>query len=64
GVGRKASPEDVRSAYHKLLKALHPDGVRAAGLHEYFVAVANDISARIVSAYDEIKSDQEKDKAA
>jgi len=64
GVGRQADPREIRSAYHKILKALHPDTVRAAGLHDYFISAANDISARLVAAYDEIKAEQARDQAA
>jgi DnaJ like chaperone protein len=54
-VERSASDEDVKRAYHHLVRENHPDRLIARGVPEEFVRLANDKLAAINGAYDAIK---------
>ena len=58
GVGRNASDEEVRKAYHEKAKALHPDILRAQGLSEELMSKANEQMARVNEAWSEIKRER------
>ena len=55
GVDRSASDEDLKKAYHHLVRENHPDRLMARGVPEEFVRLANEKLAAINSAYDAIK---------
>jgi DnaJ like chaperone protein len=54
GVGRNASPGAIREAYHRLVRASHPDLVIAQGLPPECIALATARVARINAAYDRL----------
>jgi DnaJ like chaperone protein len=54
GVGRDASLGAIREAYHRLVRASHPDLVMAQGLPPECIALATARAARINSAYDRL----------
>lgn len=54
GVGRNASLSAIREAYHRLVRASHPDLVIAQGLPPECVALATARVARINAAYDRL----------
>jgi DnaJ like chaperone protein len=54
GVGRDASSSAIREAYHRLVRASHPDLVIAQGLPPECVALATARVARINAAYDRL----------
>lgn len=55
GVDAKASDEEVKAAYRKLVRENHPDTLMAKGMPEEFIETANDKVAAINDAYDRIK---------
>lgn len=58
GVGPEASDQEVKGAYRAFVKDNHPDKVRAQGLPEEFVEVANRKAAEVNAAYDRIKRER------
>ncbi len=58
GVDRGASPEEIKQAYHKLVREYHPDRLQAKGVPEDFIKIANEKMAEINSAYDQIKRER------
>ena len=54
GVGRDASLGAIREAYHRLVRASHPDFVIAQGLPPECIALATARVARINAAYDRL----------
>ncbi len=58
GVERGASAEEIRQAYHKLVREYHPDRLQAKGVPEDFLKIANEKMAEINSAYDQIKRER------
>jgi DnaJ like chaperone protein len=54
GVGRDASPDDIRVAYHRLVRENHPDLLMAQGLPPECVALATSRVARINAAHDRL----------
>ena len=52
GVGRQASPADIKKAYFKLAKEYHPDVNKSAGAKEKF--------AEINEAYETLGDDSKK----
>lgn len=54
GVSAKASDEDVKKAYRKLVRENHPDRLMAQGVPEDFMEQANKKMAEINLAYDTI----------
>jgi DnaJ like chaperone protein len=55
GVDPKASDDEVKNAYRKLVRENHPDALMAKGMPEEFIEVANEKLAAINDAYDRIK---------
>jgi DnaJ like chaperone protein len=55
GVTRGMSDSDIKKAYRKLVRELHPDQLTAKGLPEDFINRANDRLAAINAAYDRIE---------
>jgi DnaJ like chaperone protein len=53
-VERSVSNEDLKRAYHKLVKENHPDSLIARGVPPEFVRLANERLAAINSAYERI----------
>jgi DnaJ like chaperone protein len=54
GVEPKASDDEVKATYRKLIRENHPDRLMAEGMPEEFVRQANDKMAAINAAYDEV----------
>jgi DnaJ like chaperone protein len=57
GVGRDASLSAIREAYHRLVRASHPDLVIAQGLPPECITLATARVARINAAYDRLTKD-------
>lgn len=55
GVDAKASDEEVKSVYRKLVREHHPDAMMARGVPEEFIVLANDKLAAINGAYEKIE---------
>jgi DnaJ like chaperone protein len=55
GVERSISDEDLKKAYHRLMRENHPDSMIARGVPEEFVKLANEKVAAINGAYDIVK---------
>ena len=55
GVEHTISDDDLKTAYHKLVRENHPDSLIARGVPEEFVKLANEKLASINGAYDMIK---------
>jgi DnaJ like chaperone protein len=55
GVEHSASNDEVRKAYHRLVRENHPDSLMARGVPEEFVKLANEKLASINGAYEIIK---------
>ncbi len=54
GVSRATPDDEVKKAYRKLVRELHPDQLIAKGLPKEFVSRANDRLAAVNTAYDQI----------
>ncbi len=54
----KASNEEVKKQYRKLVTEYHPDKIEAKGLPEEFIKFANDKFKEIQEAYDVIKKER------
>ena len=54
GVAQDAAPEDVKAAYHALLKAYHPDRYSRLGLPSEILQYLIAMSKRINAAYTQI----------
>ena len=54
GVERKASLDEVKTRYRRLMQENHPDRAIARGMPEEFIRIANDKVAAINAAYQEI----------
>jgi DnaJ like chaperone protein len=55
GVARSANDDEIRAAWHKLLREHHPDALVAQGMPEDFVRVATRRVAAVNAAYDRIR---------
>lgn len=55
GISRTASDADIKKAYRKLVRELHPDQLIAKGLPKEFVSRANNRLAAVNTAYDQIE---------
>ena len=58
GVERSVADEDLKRAYHKLVRENHPDSLIARGVPEEFVRMATEKLAAINGAYDNIKKER------
>jgi DnaJ like chaperone protein len=58
GVERSVSDDDLKRAYHKLVRENHPDSLIARGVPEEFVKLATEKLAAINGAYDHIKQER------
>lgn len=58
GVARTVSDDDLKKAYHQLVRENHPDSMMARGVPEEFVRQANQKVAAINGAYDMIKKER------
>jgi len=58
GVDRSSSDEDLKRAYHMLVRENHPDSLIARGVPEEFVRLATEKLASINGAYDKIKKER------
>ena len=56
GVSENAGPEEVRVAYHNLVKQYHPDKLAGLGLPEDFTELANRRLSAINEAWKEVRS--------
>lgn len=58
GVDRSSSDEDLKRAYHALVRENHPDSLIARGVPEEFVRLATEKLASINGAYEVIKKER------
>jgi DnaJ like chaperone protein len=58
GVSRTASPEELRTAWKRLMRENHPDSLAARGVPEDFIKRASDKVASINAAWDRIKRER------
>jgi DnaJ like chaperone protein len=58
GVEHSISDEDLKRAYHKLVRENHPDSLIARGVPAEFVRLATEKLASINGAYDNIKKER------
>ena len=58
GVPRNSSDDQVKSAYHKLVRDNHPDRLVAEGMPEEFIEVANHKLAAINVAYETVAAER------
>lgn len=54
GLSRSSSDTEVKAAYRKLVRELHPDQLMAKGLPKEFISRANNRLAAVNAAYDQI----------
>lgn len=54
GLSRSASDAEIKSAYRKLVRELHPDQLVAKGLPKEFISRANNRLAAVNASYDQI----------
>ncbi len=55
GISRGSSDLEIKQAYRKLVRELHPDRLVAKGLPKEFISRANDRLAAVNAAYDKIE---------
>ena len=54
GVARDAKPDEIKTAYRKLVRENHPDRLVAQGMPQEFVDLANERLATINAAYERV----------
>jgi DnaJ like chaperone protein len=54
GVDEAASPQEIKTAYHFLIREHHPDKLMAQGMPPEFIATATEKMKRINAAYDAV----------
>jgi len=54
GVSRSSSDNEIKTAYRKLVRELHPNQLVAKGLPKEYISKANDRLAAVNAAYDQI----------
>ena len=52
---RSATPDDVKKAYHKLVRLYHPDRIASFDLPEDMMEYARDMLVRVNLAFEELK---------
>ena len=52
---RDASPDDVKKAYHKMVRLYHPDRIASFDLPEDMLEYARDMLVRVNLAFEELK---------
>jgi len=58
GISRRASAQEIKKAYRKLIRENHPDAVIAKGMPQEFIEVANEKMAAINAAYDTVEKER------
>lgn len=58
GVDRKASGDDIRAAWKRLMRENHPDSLASRGVPPEFIARASEKVARINAAWDRVKRER------
>jgi DnaJ like chaperone protein len=58
GLARKASNDEIKRAYRKLIRENHPDTLIAQGVPQEFIDLANKKMAVINVAYDRIEKER------
>jgi DnaJ like chaperone protein len=58
GTNSKASNDEIKRQYRKLVKEYHPDKIASKGLPEEFTKFANDKFREIQEAYDAVKQER------
>jgi DnaJ like chaperone protein len=58
GVDRATGPDELRSAWKRLMRENHPDSLASRGVPAEFIAKASDKVARINAAWDRIKRER------
>lgn len=58
GVTRRASDDELKAAYHRLVRENHPDSLIARGVPAEFIKLANEKLAAINGAYEAIKKER------
>lgn len=58
GTNSRASDDEIKRQYRKLVKEYHPDKIASKGLPEEFTKLANDKFREIQAAYDAVKQER------
>lgn len=58
GVDRRATDDEIKKAYRKLIRENHPDKLMAQGLPQEFIDLANEKMAAINAAYDQVEKER------
>jgi DnaJ like chaperone protein len=58
GTTSRASDDEIKRQYRKLVKEYHPDKIASKGLPEEFTKFANDKFREIQEAYDRVKQER------
>ena len=58
GVYGRASDRDVKTAYRRLMNQHHPDKLRARGMPDSMIPVAEEKTREIRSAYETIREER------
>lgn len=58
GTNSKASDDEIKRQYRKLVKEYHPDKIASKGLPEEFTKLANDKFREIQDAYDAVRKER------
>lgn len=58
GIGRRATDDEVRTTWRRLMREIHPDSLASRGASAAEIAGASERVARINAAWDRIKRDR------
>jgi DnaJ-domain-containing protein 1 len=64
GVPRNASAEEIKAAYHNLVRTYHPDRFASAGLPREMLDYSHAMLTRINAAYEQLEDIKSHDRAA